>query len=114
MPRLSFPGSRQAAGLTASSSAFRLVVTEPLAPNNLYINSHLYKLFDPVCVQPYPDAWIEIAHSYPATGAVNAAETFSVAEAKNKAGCNVYVGPTLRRGERPRGGRARRSAQNAT
>ena len=32
MPRLSFPGSRQAAGLTASSSAFGLVVTEPLAP----------------------------------------------------------------------------------
>ena len=54
MPRLSFPGSRQAAGLTASSSAFRLVVTEPLAPNNLYINSHLYKLFDPAFVQPYP------------------------------------------------------------
>jgi hypothetical protein len=66
-------------------------------------------------VQAYPDAWIEIAYSDPATGDVDAAQTFSTfelkeaaefAEKKNFAGCNVYVGPAIRQGKQPASGRA--------
>ena len=87
----------------------------PLAPNTGDISRHLYTLFDPAFVQAWPDAWFEIAFGDGTTGGVNAAETFSVfelkpavefAEMKNRAGCNVYVGPALRQGERPPFGRA--------
>ena len=40
----------------------------PLRPNKTDIARHLYELFPPTFVQPYPDAWIEIAHGDPATG----------------------------------------------
>ena len=36
-----------------------------LVPNRNDIVSHLYALFDPVFVMPYPDAWIEIAFGRP-------------------------------------------------
>jgi len=91
------------------------MVPIPLAPNTGDISKHLYTLFAPAFVQAHPDAWLEIAYSDPATGGINAAATFSVfeikeatefAEMKNRAGCNVYVGPALRQGERPISGRA--------
>src|SRR5215510_3766813 len=34
----------------------------PLCPNQADITNHLYALFPPEFVQPYPDAWIEIAY----------------------------------------------------
>jgi predicted P-loop ATPase len=86
----------------------------PLAPNKADISAHLYALFAPAFVQPYPDAWFEIAYGRP-DGALNAAENFSVfdpekavtfAVAKNTAGYNVYVGAAIRHGERPKSGRA--------
>jgi hypothetical protein len=88
--------------------------TQPLAPNKADISAHLYALFDPAFVQAHPDAWIEIAYARPG-GKLNAAENFSAfdlekavafAEAKNKAGYNVYVGVALRQGEKPASGRA--------
>jgi hypothetical protein len=88
----------------------------PMAPNTADINKHLYALFSPEIAQSYPDTWIEIAYSDPVTGDVNKAATFSVfeikeaadfAKEKSVAGHNVYVGPALRQGERPQGGRAR-------
>jgi hypothetical protein len=88
----------------------------PLVPNQADISRHLYALFSPGFVQPYQDAWIEVAISDPATGHIYAAATFSVfelkeaaafAEEKNEAGCNVYVGPALRQGDRPQTGRAK-------
>jgi hypothetical protein len=89
----------------------------PLVPNKSDIAKHLYALFSPSFVQAYPDAWIEIAFGHPGRleGAVDAAETFSVfdlekavafAEQKNAAGFNLYVGPAIRQGERPKTGRA--------
>jgi AAA domain len=90
---------------------------EPLFPNRAHISAHLCALFPPSFVHPYPEAWIEIAYGNAATGgAVNAGQIFSVfdlekaidfAEARNKAGFNVYVGPALRQGERPEDGRAK-------
>ena len=90
--------------------------TQTLAPNKADISAHLYALFDPSFVQAYPDAWIEIAYGYALTGGeVNAAQNFSVfqlqdaakfAEAKNRAGYNIYVGPAIRQGSRPATGRA--------
>jgi hypothetical protein len=86
----------------------------PLIPNRVDISSHLYALFNPAFVQPYPDAWIEIAFGRPG-GALDAAKTFSVfdiekavdfAERKNKDNFNVYVGVALRQGKKPRSGRA--------
>ncbi len=88
--------------------------TQPLVPNKSDISAHLYALFDPAFVQPYPEAWIEIAYGRP-DGHLNAAENFSVfdlekaaefAEAKNKAGFNIYVGAAMRHGEKPASGRA--------
>ena len=37
----------------------------PLEPNRADINAHLYALFHPDFVMPYPDAWIEIAIANP-------------------------------------------------
>ena len=86
-----------------------------LSPNKADIAAHLYALFSPAFVQPYPDAWIEIAWSDPADGDLNRARKFSAhdlkpiadfAERKSQAGCNVYVGAALRQGEMPPKGRA--------
>ena len=81
----------------------------PLRPNKNDIAAHLYALFPPAFVQPYPDAWIEIAYGYAATGGKpNEARHFSAfdlaaaaefAEKKNRAGFNIYVGVALRQGE---------------
>lgn len=85
-----------------------------LSPNKADISAHLYALFSPAFVQPYPDAWIEIAWSDPADGDLNRARKFSAhdlrpiadfAERKNQAGCNVYIGAALRQGEMPPKGR---------
>jgi Protein of unknown function (DUF3987) len=89
----------------------------PLAPNKTDISAHLYALFDPAFVQPYPDSWIEIAYAHPSVGdgKPNAARTFSpfkledaiaFAEAKNKAGFNIYIGAALRHGEPSDSGRS--------
>jgi hypothetical protein len=89
-------------------------IDAPLIPNRADISSHLYALFAPAFVQPYPDAWIEIAFGRPG-GALDAAKIFSVfdiekavdfAEKKNKDNFNVYVGVALRQGKKPRSGRA--------
>jgi hypothetical protein len=87
-----------------------------LVPCRTDIAAHLYALFDPTFVQPYPDAWIEIAYGHAATGGdIYAAQNFSVfelekavafAEKKNRDGFNLYVGPAIRQGERPKTGRA--------
>jgi hypothetical protein len=89
----------------------------PLVPNKADISAHLYALFPPEFVASYPDAWLEIAYGDPTTGrGVSAAAIFSpfrlneavaFAEARSKAGCNAYIGPALRQGERPSGGRAK-------
>ena len=97
-----------------TSQALPSIEMAPVSPNKSDISAHLFALFDPAFVQPYPDAWFEIAYGRP-DGALNAAANFSVfdlekaaefAEAKNKAGYNVYVGAALRQGEKPASGRA--------
>ena len=87
-----------------------------LCPNKTDIAAHLHALFAPAFVHPYPDAWFEIAYGYAATGGkINEARNFSAfelkeaaefAEAKNRAGFNIYVGPALRQGKQPGDGRA--------
>jgi hypothetical protein len=88
-----------------------------LSPKLADINEHLHALFDPAFVHSYPDAWIEIAYGRPSIdgGAVRDAQNYDVfelknaaefAEAKNRAGFNIYVGPALRTGKQPRSGRA--------
>ena len=82
----------------------------------------LYTLFPAAFVQPYPDAWIEIAFAKPATGGnPNAAEHFSAfelqkaadfAEEKNKAGFNIYVGVALRQGKTGPNSNGRSSGAN--
>lgn len=88
--------------------------TRALAPNLFDINEMLHALFNPAFVQAYPDAWIEIAYGRP-EAKPDQAQNWPVfdlkdaavfAEAKNKAGYNVYVGPALRAGSQPRSGRA--------
>jgi len=88
--------------------------TAPLVPNKADIAAHLYALFDPAFVQKYPVAWFEIAFGR-FDGKPNAAENFSVfdletavefVERRNNVGYNVYVGPALRQGARPDGGRS--------
>ena len=83
---------------------------------------HLYALFPPAFVHPYPDAWIEIAYASPATGGKpDKARHFSAfeldkaaefAEAKNKAGFNIYVGAALRHGKTPAKSKGRASGEN--
>jgi len=51
------------------------IANPTLAPNKADISAHLYALFDQAFVHPYPDAWIEIAYGYAATGGkINAAK----------------------------------------
>jgi hypothetical protein len=92
----------------------------PLLPNKSDIAKHLYALFPPEFAKDFPDAWIEVAYGHAATGgAVNKAELFSVfhlqeaiefAVKKNEAGFNLYVGPAMRQGEKPKSGRAKDTA----
>jgi hypothetical protein len=93
-----------------------------LIPNREDISAHLYTLFAPEFVQPYPDSWIEIAYANPASDKMEEFPHFSpfdldkviaFAEAKNKAGFNIYVGATLRHGETPAKSRGRASRANA-
>jgi len=90
---------------------------DDLAPNKTDIAKHLYALFTPAFVQPYPDSWIEIAYGNPAVdeGKPNEAKNFSpfkmeqaiaFAVEKNRAGFNIYVGAALRHGEQSHSGRA--------
>lgn len=89
----------------------------PLTPNISDISAHLYAMFSPAFVQAYPDAWFEIAYGHAASGgAIHEAQNYSVfqlkeaaefAEARNKAGWNMYVGPALRHGKQPGDGRAK-------
>ena len=83
----------------------------PLCPNKADIAAQLYALFAPPFVHPHPDAWIEIAYGHPDTkgGAITEAQNYSAfelkqatefAEAKNRLGFNIYVGPALRQGKR--------------
>ena len=83
----------------------------PLCPNKADIAAQLYALFAPPFVHPHPDAWIEIAYGHPDTkgGAITEARNYSAfelkqatefAEAKNRLGFNIYVGPALRQGKR--------------
>lgn len=85
-----------------------------LVPDERAISAHLYALFAPGFVYQYPDAWIEIAYGLPETGP-NQARFFSAfdlsaaakfAADKNRCGHNVYVGASLRSGEKPKSGRA--------
>ena len=91
----------------------------PLEPNLTDINAHLYSLFHPDFVMPYPDAWIEIAIANPKGGDGNtgpkASKHFSAFELKeaaeyaakrNNRGNNVYIGMALRQGETGPSGRA--------
>lgn len=87
-----------------------------LTPDKSDISAHLYALFDPVFVQQYSDAWIEIAYCRP-DGKPDQAQDFPVfrlkdavefAEARNGIGDNVYIGAALRHGDQPRSGRANR------
>jgi hypothetical protein len=87
------------------------------SPNRVDIAAHLYELFLPAFVQPYSGAWIEIAYGRAASGGkINGAQNYSAfdskdavdfAEAKNKDGFNLYVGPALRHGKQPGDGRAK-------
>jgi hypothetical protein len=99
-----------------AANATPAAISPQLFPNKADINAHLYALFDPAYVQAYPNAWIEIAFSYPGHGSVDEAKNYRVfelkeaaefAEAKNKAGFNIYVGVALRHGKEPRSGRAK-------
>ena len=79
----------------------------PLHPNKFDISRHLFELFPPAFVKNHPDALVEIAYANMAgTEKPDAAEPFSVfelqkaadfAEAKSKAGFNIYVGAALRK-----------------
>ena len=93
----------------------------PLCPNKSDISAHLYALFPPAFVQPYPDAWIEIAFASPAGGKPDTSRHFSAfeldkavafAESKNKAGFNIYVGAALRHGKTPAKAKGRASREN--
>jgi hypothetical protein len=77
-------------------------------PNKADVMAHLTALFPPTFVHNFPDALIEIAYGMP--GHLDRAELFSAfkldaaadfAIAKNRRGCNVYVGPTLKKGDTP-------------
>src|ERR1700730_18602268 len=78
-----------------------------LLPNKADISAHLYALFSPAFALPHTDAWIEIAFCRP-DGDLNEAKNFTAfelkeaaafAEAKNRAGYNIYVGAALRQGK---------------
>jgi hypothetical protein len=78
-------------------------------PNKADIMAHLTALFPPPFVHNFPDAVIEIAYGKP-DGKLDKAKLFSAfkleeaadfAVAENRRGCNVYVGPTLKKGNTP-------------
>src|SRR4051794_33477131 len=101
-------------GPTINQQTARGVAVAELKPNIADMHAHLYALFSPEFVAPYPEARIEIAFARP-DGQLDKAKNFSAfnlkqaaefAEAKNIAGFNVYVGVALRQGEQPRSGRA--------
>jgi hypothetical protein len=86
----------------------------PLYPNKADIERHLFMLFPPAFVHPYPHAWIEIAFCRP-DESLNKARIFSAFDLQgaakfaadmNARGFNVYVGAALRQGEKPQSGRA--------
>jgi hypothetical protein len=86
--------------MTASAHNFQTA-----HPNRAAIIAHLSALFPPDFVHAYPYAQIEIAYGVP--GRLDRAELFSAfnleaaadfAVAENRGGCNVYVGPTLKKG----------------
>src|SRR4029079_4344933 len=91
----------------------------PPQPNRTDIDRHLFELFPPAFVHHWPDAWVEIAYTTPATGNLDNGRQFSVlkleeaadfAEAQNRAGSNVYVGVALRHettASKPKGRAAR-------
>jgi hypothetical protein len=89
----------------------------PLCPNRADISRHLYALFPPEFVKAYPDAWIEIAIAARATdwkpeasvhfSPFNLPEAINYAEKANKAGRNIYVGPSLRQGTTGPSGRSK-------
>src|SRR3954447_22272303 len=79
-----------------------------LSPNKEHIAAHLHALFSPPFVHPYPDGWIEIAVSHPASGQINDAQNWSAFElqelgrfaaGRTAAGYNVYIAPALRQGK---------------
>jgi hypothetical protein len=85
-----------------------------LTPNLTDIKAQLHALFNPAFVQAHPDAWFEIAYCLP-DGRLDQTQNYPVfdlkdaaefAEAKNKAGYNIYAAPALRTGKHPRSGRA--------
>jgi hypothetical protein len=88
----------------------------PLCPNKTDISRHLYALFPPEFVKAYPNAWIELATASAATdwkpmaaehfSPLNLQEAIAYAEKMNKAGKNVYVGPSLRQGTTGLSGRS--------
>ena len=94
--------------------------SEPLIPSKADISAHLYALFPPEFVQPYPDSWIEIAYASPASGkmvsrhfsAFELDKAVAFAEQKNKTGHNIYVGAALRHGKTPPKSRGRASRVN--
>lgn len=95
---------------------------ETLRPNKADIDLHLFALFSPNFAAAYPDSWIEIAYASPGAGgkpdkakqfsAFDVAAAAEFAEAKNKAGYNVYVGVALRRGETSSKSNGRGSGEN--
>ena len=80
---------------------------EALCPDKSVMLEHLYALFSPVFVHPYPDAQIEIAYAdLSGSEKPDAARQFSAfkleeaadfAEERNRAGFNVYVGASLKK-----------------
>src|ERR1700746_3967515 len=79
----------------------------PLCPNLADIEQHLFALFPPPFVHPYPHAWIEIAFCRP-DESLNKAHIFSAFDLEgaakfaadmNARGFNLYVGAALRHGE---------------
>jgi hypothetical protein len=95
--------------VTASAHNF-----QKAQPKRADMLAHLSALFPPDFVHPYPDAQIEIAYGVP--GSLDRAELFSAfrleaaadfAVAKNSRGCNVYVGPTLKKGSAAQSARTR-------
>lgn len=87
-----------------------------LCPNRANINRHLYSLFPASFSKDYPDAWIEIAYAWPATGnditqavhfsPFDLAKAADFAEQQNRAGYNIYIGPALRKGATGPNGRS--------
>ena len=109
---------------TANVAQLGTAANDLLVPNTADISAHLYTLFAPEFVAPYPDSWIEIASFDPAYDKVPPDEcphfspfeldrAVAWAEKKNKAGFNIYVGATLRHGKTSAKSKGRASRINA-